>query len=106
MRVTGGSIQQYLSEIYTKYRDSEAPAKARRQIIVDALAPIETLSDAATTLQNRILLLDGAWCYSEKVCKLLREARRCVEDMLCYALLGIEDLVVAHRDGLLTYQSL
>jgi hypothetical protein len=108
LKLIGGSLKRYLDGVYKQYRNSNEPAEVRAKIISASLSPLEALADVSAKLQNESLRVDGlglVWNLSLKVCKRLQGATRAVEDVLCYALLGVDDLVTAHDRGVLIYQN-
>jgi hypothetical protein len=103
-KITRSNLAKYLSDIYSEYC-----SKPSTSTITDALTPIESLCDTAHSLQNDILRKDGLgldWKKAEEVCKELRKTRSMIEDLLCYALLGLDEVKEAYRNGVLNYQNI
>lgn len=99
----GSNAKEYLSGIYSKYC-----LEPSTSTITEALNPIESLCDDADHIQNSIYMTDGlslAWKKAEDVSKKIRATKFMIEDILCYALSGSDEVKEAHERGELAYQN-
>lgn len=105
--LTDGDATKFLFIIYWHYLASSQPPLSRFSIIEDALPPLQGLISTALHIQSEILQIDSigqAWEESENLCKCMWQLAGCIEDMLCYALLGSGELVAAYDTGQLLCQ--
>jgi hypothetical protein len=85
--------------------DSEEPGDM--SIFERAIESVEDIHEKAHRGQDRILQMCGVcdeWWAADEVCWGIRYVISCVEDLMCHALLGNADLVVAHEHCELMFQ--